>query len=120
MDRPRVLTVLACLYVLWAGLFLLMAVPVSRMQEGYELFGTWVSARTYMYWFVVQGGVWAYLAYAFFQGLELGFFLYLALKLSHWGVTLLSGGLEGLAIPALALDALILGLVWREREWFRN
>lgn len=120
MPRPTPVTALACLYLSLGALLLLLALPVSRMREAYTLFGSLVSAQTYMYWFLTQGVVWLYLSYAFFQGLSLGLHVYLALKASRWGVMVLSGELQGMTLLALIVDVLLAALVWHHREWFRN
>jgi hypothetical protein len=120
MQRPTALTVIACGQLALAALHILVALPVSRLGGSYDLFGTLVSGETYMYWFLVMGVVWAYMAYVFFQGLALGLFVYLALKASHWGVTLLSMSVSKATLGAALLDAVVLFFVWKHRDWFRN
>lgn len=83
------------------------------------LFGSWVSAHTYMYWLIMSGVVWLGIAFSFFHGISLGLWIYLGLKSSHWGVTLISGNLGMEILPALLIDGAILFLIWKHREWFR-
>lgn len=120
MQRPKVITALSILYLLMGLGCLLLAVPARRLQEGYLLFGSWVSATTYMYWIAMMGVVWLGFAFAFHQGLSLGLWVYLGLKASHWGVNLLSGNLGWEALPGLLLEGGLVYLLWRERDWFRH
>ncbi len=120
MDRPRSITVLAYIFLGFGALSLLLAIPAFRLSQSYTLFGATVSSRTYATWILSCGCTWFFYSYAFFQGLTLGMQIYLGLKAAHWGVTLLSGNLSLLLVPAALVDFLILGLIWKEKEWFRN
>lgn len=120
MPRPKAITALTVLYLLLGAMSLLLALPARRLAPGYMIFGSWVSPTTYMYWIILSGVIWLGLAFAFHQGLALGLWIYLGLKASHWGVSLLSGGLGAEAVPALVVDGAILLVVWKNRDWFRN
>jgi hypothetical protein len=119
LKRPAAITALAVLYLALGALFLLLAVPAAKIPGGTMLFGSWVSARTYMYWMVMCGVVWLGISFCFFQGIFLGLWIYLGLKASHWGVSLLAGNLGGEALPALLLDGAIVFVIWKHRDWFQ-
>lgn len=120
MKRPALITFLGYFFLLLGALMLLAAIPTLRMRGHYEWMGTWVKARTFMYWTLVQGGVWLFLSYGFFQGLTVAYYAYITLKLAHWGVLLMSGTAVGVDFVGLAVEAALLYAVTRHRAWFRN
>lgn len=119
MNRPHGVTLIAVYLTVFAVLALVFTPIQASRQATFMLFGAPVGARTYLIWTLLQSSLLLYLAWAFWKGMRLGFYVYAALKPAQLLVWL-GQGVLGSMLPWVVIEGGLLAYVAHHRAWFRN